>query len=460
MPFALGRAIFVMGVVAAITGGAIALRGSGGRADLQIWVFADSHQRIFQPLIHKYQASSGQTIALQLVKSQAMRIRLQQAFLTHQPEVLPDLVEVEIGAMGTFFRPPLEDVGFLDLTDRIKASGWYERIVRNRFGPWTKQGRIFGVPHDVHPVTLCYREDLFREAGIDLAACDTWPSLHAACIRFRDYWRRAGYPVRHAIELPRANADALVMMLLQRGVNLIDEQNRIHLNDPIVAATLAFYVQMVAGAGDVASDSGGAAGSLTRDVQEGNLCAFLTPDWRVSELRRYAVNQDDPSKDISGRLRMMPLPRFDPGDCPTSTWGGTMMGISRACKDPDRAWKLLEYLYLSRDALRARQAMSHILPPVPEFWSDPIYQQPDAFFGGQRVDALYVQLASSVPARIVTPASAVAISTLAYVQNRAIESLESDGPEGLEARCQTWLDAAAADLERRIRHWSFTSERP
>ena len=33
---------------------------------------------------------------------------------------------------------------------------------------------IFGVPHDVHPTTLTYRDDLFRQAGIDLSQAKTW----------------------------------------------------------------------------------------------------------------------------------------------------------------------------------------------------------------------------------------------------------------------------------------------
>ena len=45
-----------------------------------------------------------------------------------------------------------------------------DKIVAARLAPWSKDGVIFGVPHDVHPVAIAYRDDLFREAGIDLPA--------------------------------------------------------------------------------------------------------------------------------------------------------------------------------------------------------------------------------------------------------------------------------------------------
>ena len=61
-----------------------------------------------------------------------------------------------------------------------------DKVVQARFAPWTKEGVIFGVPHDVHPVAIAYREDLFREAGVDLAAAKTWPQFRDAVPRFRE----------------------------------------------------------------------------------------------------------------------------------------------------------------------------------------------------------------------------------------------------------------------------------
>ena len=36
---------------------------------------------------------------------------------------------VEIGSVGKFFRPAVSHVGFLPLNDRLKSSGWYDRMV-------------------------------------------------------------------------------------------------------------------------------------------------------------------------------------------------------------------------------------------------------------------------------------------------------------------------------------------
>ena len=167
------------------------------------------------------------------------------------------------------------------------------------------------------------------------------------------------------------------MILLQRHINIVDQYSQVHINDPRVAQTVAFYAQMVAGPKAVGGQSNGGQGGLSKDITEGNLCAFFTPDWLITYMKKY-------SPDIAGKVRMMPLPKFDPTDAPTSTWGGTMIGITKACRHPDAAWKLIVFLYFSDEGLAARRKISDILPPVTSVWNEPRYHEPDPYFGGQK----------------------------------------------------------------------------
>ena len=43
--------------------------------------------------------------------------------------------------------------------------------------PWVFRNRLYGLPHDVHPVVLLYREDVYREAGIQFNLIETWEIL-------------------------------------------------------------------------------------------------------------------------------------------------------------------------------------------------------------------------------------------------------------------------------------------
>jgi ABC-type glycerol-3-phosphate transport system substrate-binding protein len=157
-------------------------------------------------------------------------------------------------------------------------------------------------------------------------------------------------------------------------------------------------------------------------------------------------------------MRMRPLPIFEPGDAPTSTWGGTMLGILKSCKHPDQAWKLAEFLYFSREGIQARRRTGNILPPVKSMWKDEIYQRPDPYFGGQRIEALYAELAEQIPARYMTPATPIANAILSYVVHKAENYVDTHGTDGLEAACRGWLHEGTEDLERRIAHGRFDDD--
>jgi arabinosaccharide transport system substrate-binding protein len=446
MSFPLGKPILLMLVVALFSGAAITLREPPAAKDLVVWLFADVHADTYRSIVADFERRTGKTVDIQLLNGRAMPVRLETMFMSGTSgRPLPDVVELEINWVGRFFRAPVDEVGLLPLNDLLRQSGWDRRIVRSRFTPWSKRGVIFGVPHDVHPVSITYRKDLFDEAGIDLESATTWVQFQEMCLAFQHYWRERGYPFRHAMELPQSSPDCIIAMLLQRGIHLVDDREQSHLTDPRVAQTIAFYAQLVAGPRRIASESAGGTGLRARDLIDGNLCSFITPDWLIYSFKTYAPQ-------LEGKLRMMPLPRFDPEDANTSTWGGTMIGITRNAADPALAWQLIEFLYLSDTGLRARQRVTNILPPVIEQWDDPAYHRPDPYFGGQKVDELYIDLARQVPDRYVTPVSNIVNVQLSLILNRAVAHVRQHGHAGLEERCRQWLMQAEEDLRRRIEH--------
>ena len=274
----------------------------------------------------------------------------------------PDLAEIEISLVGRFFRPPLDEVGFRPLDDFLdrrdaEYQGLRKWLVESRLAPWQKQGVTFGIPHDVHPCTITYRDDLFRKAGIDLSQATTWPKFHDAVLRFEQYWRSRDSSYRHAFDLPESSSEFLQTMLLHAR-HQSDRQLRQGPDRRPAGCADACAVRVDGGRAKVhRTVAAGLQRRHGRDVTDGNLCAFITPDWWLTYLKTYGAA-------VAGSMRMMPMPVFDATDTPTSMRGGTMMGRTRASRNPQLAWKLLQYLYFSEDGIRARQAESDILPPM------------------------------------------------------------------------------------------------
>jgi arabinosaccharide transport system substrate-binding protein len=240
----------------------------------------------------------------------------------------------------------------------------------------------------------------------------------------------------------------VIVMLQQRGINLVDDHNRLYMTDPKVAKTLAFYAQMVAGDRRVAGESTGGIGAFAKDLGDGNICAFVTADWRITYIKRY-------SQHLSGKMRIMPLPIFDPGDKPTGTWGGTMIGITKGCENPKEAWRLIEKLYFSKEGLESRRKVSDVLPPVISLWDDPVYHQPDPYFGGQYANEMLIDLARDIPIRYVTPATNLAQTALNNVLLKATDHIKAHGTSGLEPAIQGWLVEAENDVRGRMQQMRF-----
>lgn len=458
MTFHLGKPILAMLLLTLVGGVGVLMRPTPPRADLEVWAFSDSLINAWrgprdQPddsLATLYEQRTGLDIEINQVSARAIDTRLLSLIMANQKgHDLPDVVTIEINSVGKFFRPPLDEVGLLPLNDYIQRDGLEGAILSSRLAPWTKEGVVFGIPNDVHPVSITYRKDLFDQAGVDLASARTWPEFQQLCLRFQEYWHRQ-YRPRVAIDLSESAADAVYMMLLQRGVNILDDRNRVHIDHPKVAETLAFYAALVAGPRRIGASAGANQGVRMQELAEGNVCALITPDWMITQIRLWSTG-------LEGKLAMMRLPRFDPSDYPTSTWGGTMAAIPRHCADPEAAWQFLKFLMLSQESLDARLRYSTILPPVAAGWSHPMFHRPDPLFAdGQVIGELYINLARQLPPRYVTPFTTIATSELSINLYRAVDYIRTTGSTtGLQERCQSWLDKSRRDLERYIQFGQF-----
>jgi arabinosaccharide transport system substrate-binding protein len=450
----LGKPILVLLCLSLASGLVVLTRPAPPPADLTVWVFTQDEADTFrQPaldggpsLIELFRRRTGKSVRVELISQRAQDTRLMSLFMIDAPPAaVPDLVEIDLASIVKYLRPAPADIGLLPLNIFLQKPGELQRIIPSRLTPWSKHGQIYGLPRDVHPVTLTYRKDFFDEAGVDLAAAVTWPQFQDACLKFQNYWAAHGRPQRKALELFTTQSEELLVMLLQRHINLVDDNNGIHLTDPTTIQTVAFYAQLVAGPRRIAADTIPGTPFGYRDLADGSVCAMITPDWRIEYLREFAP-------ELAGKVRMRPLPVFESTDAPTSTWGGSMIGIPRRARDPQAAWQLADFLCLSKEAADRRRAFSDIIPPVREFWSDAAYQSADPYFDGQRIDPLYISLADQIPPRCTTPFSLLAQGAMTLVLNKAVSYANAHGTDGLQDACSGWLTEAADELGQWVQY--------
>ncbi len=438
--FPYGRAPFWIAVVALCSTAAwVATRGRRTpRPDLVLVTFTQSHYDAYRRAVPAFERAHAVTVQVEFTNWTPLRSRLQNAMLAGTE--VPDLAEVFEGSLGFFTRGATEDIGLCDLTDRLRADGLTNRLVASRFSLWSAQGRLYALPHDVHPVMLAYRRDLVEAAGIDVATLDTWDKFVAAGQRVTRDLDGDGVVDRYMLDL-RADADwGLTTLMFQRGGALFDPDGNVAFDSEIVAQTILWYLRQSQGPHKIAYDAGWGQ-STAKAMSDGLVLFFITPDWRS-----FQFEEEEPW--LRGKMALMPLPAWAPGERRTSVWGGTGLMMMRATKRPDLAWELAKYLYFDAASLGTHFAETNLVPVLKDAWTRPELDAPNPYYSNQRIGRMYAALAPDTPPVYSSAVDAVARAKLNEAYSRCVERYRRDGEAGLLETIRGELGRAADDVRR------------
>jgi arabinosaccharide transport system substrate-binding protein len=285
---------------------------------------------------------------------------------------------------------------------------------------------------------LAYRKDLIEQLGIDVGKLTTWHEFERVGREVTKDLNGDGMIDRYMIDLPDDMSTGVQILLLQQGGPLFDEMGHVAFDTETAADTVCWYVRQTEGPTRISFNCKWGQ-NLARAVTDGLCLFYICPDWRS-----WQFQADVPA--ISGKLALMPLPAWEQGGRRTSTWGGTGLAITKACKKKELAWELAMALYYDKDELGPRFEGTNILPPLKEAWASPVYAKPREFFGGQPIGRLYADLAPSVPADYGNPYTQLAQDKLrdAYLNTKLY--YRTNGERGMREYCREQIHRAAGDV--------------
>jgi arabinosaccharide transport system substrate-binding protein len=394
----LSAGAWIIVAVAVVSSIVILCRPQTRSSGLQMWTTAREHMVMYTPLLNDWNAHAGpQThpaVNIQLFSGDVLQRRMMSGFLSDVP--VSDLIEVERSLIGPAFGGPLKDVGFVDLTDRLKAEGLYDQFNAPSFSPWSSRGHIFGLPHDVHPVLLGYRADILEAAGIDMSRIQTWDDFAQAMQPLLKDTDSEGRPRHYPLNLWYTSIDQIETLVLQASGPLFDISGRPVIDTDSNAHALATMVSWMTGPNRISVDAQEFTASGNQLRLDGYVVCSIMPDWLGGVWKN-----DIPG--LSGKLKLIPLPAWTPGGRRTSVWGGTMLGLCKASKNFDRAWDFAKQLYLNKEIARQLYETNDIISPLKKMWDEPFYSVPDPFFCGQVIGRMYIAQAPHVPSRTSSP---------------------------------------------------------
>jgi len=375
----------------------LVLAGSFAFAErLELWTFVDTHARWFREMAEKFSEKDPSFVLdVKVFEYGAMHDKLLIALQTGIGA--PDLADVEQGRFGSFM---IGEIGFVDLTPKLKEGNYLEDLVESRLSLYMKDGKYYGVEHALCPVVLYYRKDILDEAGVSLEEVITWDD-------FIKVGQKISNDQRKMISLDNDAREGayLTILIRQRGADWFDEQGKVQADHPLIVDTLKWLLALR----DVykIADDPPVGPAFFAALKEGKYATVVGADW-------YAGFMKDYCPELSGKWRVRPLPIWldDPVKRRTSCFGGTGLTITRFCKDEQKAWEFMKFTMLSPEANVRRYELTNLWPPLRSAWKDERLYKPDPYFGDQIVGKVFAEVGPESPVQHQSPYLYLIHSTL------------------------------------------------
>jgi lactose/L-arabinose transport system substrate-binding protein len=348
---------------------------------------------------------------------------------------------------GTEYGTKLVDLGGLtDLTDRVQP--YVNDLDPTMLNACTKDGKIYCIPWDIGPMGTFYRRDVFEAAGLASdpdsvsAMIATWEDLLTTCQTIKT---ETGL---NCFALNKANNEGYLYdyMLSEQGLGYFNDAGELTVDSPENVATLEklgkFWTADVVTDTQVWTDPWYAEFANPVDNTDVPPVALITiPVWMGGFLKGWIAPA------AVGNWGVALMPAFTAGGNRSASGGGSSYYIPETSTNPTAAWALIKFLDLDGANNAAIYANMDIFPAYYPAYEDPVFQEPDPYFGGQMVRAFFADVARhSPPNHFLAPSGqAVRDKVLIAIQKFAMGQMTAQAAltEAEEAAAvETGLDRA------------------
>lgn len=95
--------------------------------------------------------------------------------------------------------------------------------------------------------------------------------------------------------------------------------------------------------------------------------------------------------------------RVVPAPDASYNWGGSFCAIPEQTKNAEMAWDFVQWACCSAEGQNAMFVPTGVFPAYKPAWSDPLYDAPVDFFGGQRAYRVWTNIAENVVSTVRSP---------------------------------------------------------
>lgn len=311
----------------------------------------------------------------------------------------PDVVLLEDSNLAQFVS--LEALA--DITSQTKP--YIKKMNSYKWNAATLKGRVYSMPWDSGPVAMYYRRDIFQKAGVDISSIKTWDDYLKAAKVIK---AKTGVKM---LPLAKARNDARFFetLLWQQGIGYTNRDGAVIL-DKDVRAKVALDLVSKLFKDDLTADFENWTDPWYKTMAEGEIATLPMASWMGGFLKGWIAPK------TSGQWGVAPLPTFTGSKARASNDGGSHLAISSSSKNKEAAWAYIEYHLGRPESQLTMYKAADLFPSLESTYADPIFNEPDAFFGGQKSRQIFAEAVKTVPNATVYTADYPEINRLMAIE--------------------------------------------
>jgi multiple sugar transport system substrate-binding protein len=328
-------------------------------ANLTFWTWTTNIQRV----IDIWNAKNPQQKVTTSTQAQGEDL-ITKVITAHRAGNAPDLIQAEYQALPVLITNGVA-ADLTDLADSIKGEFTDGTWNLTSFG-----GKAFGIPQDVGPMMLYYREDLFGQLGLSVPK--TWEEFGAVAQQVRSKDAK-----RYLTTFSSGDPGWFAGLAEQAGANWWTNDNgtwTVSINDEATKKMASMWGQWV--------NSGVISGKpmytpeWNKALSDGTLLAWPSAVWGAGVLEGVAPG-------TKGKWRMVPLPQWDASSPVTGYWGGSATAIWTKSTQRAQAEKFARWLNTDPEAVDALVSISGVYPAASNGQSTPALSKAPAMMPNQ-----------------------------------------------------------------------------
>lgn len=353
---------------------------------LLFWFQAENHKPEYDSRQAEFEEKHNVKITYELLSRDAMTKKFPTTLMAGSG--FPDIIEQNADDIVKFLKGEDNVIPFVDMTNALSSSPYAADVLENRFARYSKAGKKYGAPHDVHPTIMIYNDAEWKKFGVDMTTVKTYDDYVAAMGQM-DKNMEDGSPRIGIMDC--ISCAAMLGLMLQNDVWWTDVNDEPQLTSPGFKAAVETWYKFkdywveIDWANHVAM------------MKKGQIMSQLIPDWYYGIYKQGL--KDDAEFTASSPLRVQRIPMFKDGDCQTGSWGGTAASVPKLSKIADKAMDVMLYAYFENGDKQLEQRFTDtgIIPPVKSVWEADLLKADEAILGGQKVGPVFVEAANDLP---------------------------------------------------------------